>query len=778
MGWSTPATRSFLTDFDKTGPGTIDTDEVDPVAEAEVYIAYGRDAQAEEILKEAMARDKNRHEIALKLLEIYHARKSATAFETVAKELHARRRRVEPAVAEGRGHGRADRSAPTRCMPAPRARVSRPGRDRSGAAKPDLDFDVDRQGRGRSCAAPAPGLRPRPRSQKSARRRRHGPARRVAAPVGPRLRPRALGRGAHGRGRSHRAPPRKRSPRSTSTCRASISPAKSGGPGRRACGFQRRPRPRRPEPRLARRSGGGGGGEAVGTKLELAKAYLEIGDKDGAREILHEVATRRLAPRRRKRRTSSSPSPVGHSREGGESTGVTQSMRIALGLEYDGSAFCGWQTQPGGCGVQDHLQARPHAARRCPIEVTAAGRTDTGVHATAQVVHFDTKPCATRTRGCAAPIRTCTRALAWCGRTRSRDEFHARYSALSRTYRYLLLDDGVAPAILRDRVGWYHKPLDVDAMASGAQALVGEHDFSAFRDAQCQAKSPVRDLREASRGAPRHARRLHLPRQRVPAPHDPQHRGLARLRGRGKAAARMDRASSWRRATGATPRPRSRPTGSTSRASSMIRRSAFPPSATRRSSITAMKSDAHAHQDLRHSRSGARARRGRGGRRCDRLRLLPRRARATSTAEGRGEIIAALPPFVMRGGTFRERDARSAIARSSQRVPLDLLQFQGDETPDFCARFGKPFVRAVRMEEGVDLVEYAHRFSACPGAAARCARAGRSRGERDGLSTGRACRAKLPLPLILSGGLTARERRARGARSAALGRGRVERCGA
>src|SRR6185436_4625493 len=78
---------SFLTDFDKTGPEAIGTDDVDPVAEAEVYIAYGRDAQAEEILKEAMARDKNRHEVPLKLLEIYHARKSATAFETVAKEL-------------------------------------------------------------------------------------------------------------------------------------------------------------------------------------------------------------------------------------------------------------------------------------------------------------------------------------------------------------------------------------------------------------------------------------------------------------------------------------------------------------------------------------------------------------------------------------------------------------------------------------------------------------------------------------------------------------------
>lgn len=173
-------------------------------------------------------------------------------------------------------------------------------------------------------------------------------------------------------------------------------------------------------------------------------------------------------------------------------------MRVALGLEYDGAAFCGWQTQPGGCGVQDHLQAALSKLADEPIEVTAAGRTDTGVHASAQVVHFDTNAVRDETawvRGTNASLADAARVL-WSREVP--EGFHARFSALSRTYRYLLLDDGVAPAILRHRVGWYHKPLDVAAMQAGAKILAGEHDFSAFRDAQCQAKSPVRVLREAA----------------------------------------------------------------------------------------------------------------------------------------------------------------------------------------------------------------------------------------------------------------------------------------
>ena len=172
-------------------------------------------------------------------------------------------------------------------------------------------------------------------------------------------------------------------------------------------------------------------------------------------------------------------------------------MRIALGLEYDGSAFCGWQTQPSACGVQDHLQRALSTFAASPIEVTAAGRTDTGVHAAAQVVHFDTE--AVREdiswiRGTNTHLPPAARVL-WA--TPVPVEFHARYGARSRTYRYLLVNAPVAPAILAGKAGWYHRPLDVEAMQQAAQSLVGEHDFSSFRDAQCQAKSPVRALLEA-----------------------------------------------------------------------------------------------------------------------------------------------------------------------------------------------------------------------------------------------------------------------------------------
>ena len=169
-------------------------------------------------------------------------------------------------------------------------------------------------------------------------------------------------------------------------------------------------------------------------------------------------------------------------------------MRIALGLEYDGSAFCGFQSQPSGCGVQDHLQQALTQLAAAPIEVTAAGRTDTGVHASAQVVHFDSdvhRELASWVRGTNSHLDAAARVL-WAHPVS--DEFHARFSARSRTYHYLLLDAPVAPAILRGRVGWHHRPLDVAAMHEAAQALVGEHDFSSFRDSQCQAKTPVKTM--------------------------------------------------------------------------------------------------------------------------------------------------------------------------------------------------------------------------------------------------------------------------------------------
>jgi tRNA pseudouridine38-40 synthase len=169
-------------------------------------------------------------------------------------------------------------------------------------------------------------------------------------------------------------------------------------------------------------------------------------------------------------------------------------MRIALGVEYDGSRFCGWQTQPQGCAVQDALERALAEIAGAPVDTICAGRTDAGVHALAQVVHFDTgveRPESAWVRGVNALLPAAC-AVAWSRRVT--DDFHARYSAVSRSYRYLLLNRAVRPAADHGRVGWFHLPLDVDRMRDAAQLLVGEHDFSAFRSSECQARSPVRTI--------------------------------------------------------------------------------------------------------------------------------------------------------------------------------------------------------------------------------------------------------------------------------------------
>jgi len=169
-------------------------------------------------------------------------------------------------------------------------------------------------------------------------------------------------------------------------------------------------------------------------------------------------------------------------------------MRIALGIEYDGSAFCGWQTQTGGCAAQDHLEAALVRIAGAGIETTCAGRTDSGVHALGQVVHFDTtveRPLTAWVRGANAFLPPAL-AVTWAHRVGA--EFHARYSARARCYRYLLLNRAVRPATDQRRVGWFHAPLDLDRMRQAARHLIGEHDFSAFRSSECQARSPVRNL--------------------------------------------------------------------------------------------------------------------------------------------------------------------------------------------------------------------------------------------------------------------------------------------
>lgn len=172
-------------------------------------------------------------------------------------------------------------------------------------------------------------------------------------------------------------------------------------------------------------------------------------------------------------------------------------MRIALGLEYDGTAFSGWQTQPGGGSGQDLLEAALAAIACRPIATVAAGRTDAGVHATGQVVHADVpgdRPLTAWVRGTNSHLPKAM-AVRWAQAVS--EDFHARFAALARSYRYILLNRPTRPAVLHGRVGWFHRPLDVDAMQAAASRLVGNHDFSAFRAAACQAKTPVRDLRSA-----------------------------------------------------------------------------------------------------------------------------------------------------------------------------------------------------------------------------------------------------------------------------------------
>lgn len=169
-------------------------------------------------------------------------------------------------------------------------------------------------------------------------------------------------------------------------------------------------------------------------------------------------------------------------------------MRIALGIEYDGSRFLGWQTQPGGGAVQDALEPALSSVAAAPVQVSCAGRTDRGVHARGQVVHFDVdaeRPDSAWIRGANAQLPESI-AILWARRVE--DEFHARYSALARTYRYVLLNRPVRPALSARHAGWFHAPLQLERMRSAAALLVGEHDFSAFRASDCQAKSPVRTL--------------------------------------------------------------------------------------------------------------------------------------------------------------------------------------------------------------------------------------------------------------------------------------------
>jgi tRNA pseudouridine38-40 synthase len=169
-------------------------------------------------------------------------------------------------------------------------------------------------------------------------------------------------------------------------------------------------------------------------------------------------------------------------------------MRIALGVEYDGTAYNGWQRQRNGTGVQAVLEEALERVANERVEVACAGRTDAGVHAEAQVVHFDctaVRSMRSWVLGVNSNLPPDINAL-WAQFVA--EDFHARYSATSRTYRYLVLNRPTRSALWRDRAWWIHRPLDDERMRDAARCLVGEHDFSAFRAAGCQALTARREI--------------------------------------------------------------------------------------------------------------------------------------------------------------------------------------------------------------------------------------------------------------------------------------------
>lgn len=168
--------------------------------------------------------------------------------------------------------------------------------------------------------------------------------------------------------------------------------------------------------------------------------------------------------------------------------------RVAVGVEYDGSGYCGWQQQQAAESIQQVLQTALSRVCDHKVELTAAGRTDAGVHARGQVAHFESG--ANRSsRGLVLGANTLLPegiALRWAQQVP--DHFHARYSAVARTYRYCILNRSSRSALAAGRAAFVYRPLQLEPMREAAGHLLGKHDFSAFRAAECQARSPVRNL--------------------------------------------------------------------------------------------------------------------------------------------------------------------------------------------------------------------------------------------------------------------------------------------
>ena len=169
-------------------------------------------------------------------------------------------------------------------------------------------------------------------------------------------------------------------------------------------------------------------------------------------------------------------------------------MRLALGVEYDGSAFCGWQYQHHSPSVQAAVEAALGKVANKPVRVHCAGRTDTGVHATGQIIHFDTDVVRSERAWVYGANANLPKEVVILWAQPVDESFHARFSALKRRYRYVIFNRDVRPTFLAYRTSWCYRPLDENRMQAAAQYLIGEHNFNSYRAVACQAKSPIRTV--------------------------------------------------------------------------------------------------------------------------------------------------------------------------------------------------------------------------------------------------------------------------------------------
>ena len=596
--------NSLASDFSREGLGNIDTDEVDPIAEAEVYLAYGRDAQAEEILKEALKKDPQRQEIYLKLLEIHAQHNKPSAFETVAAELYSVSqgqgevwqkavglgRQLDPnnpmfaesatgaaaaaaAVAAASGVKAAAEEPPV--LSEPQIRVE-PARAQGSGISPDVAADMGDTGGGLDfkldeeiSISPSSGAKAKPKSpidilagaesalEKSAKSATHG----VESAA-------ALGRVGEGHVDTSRPPPVVHDMDFTLDASEKPAPQKPAA---------------RPEPALAAATA-----TAAPTlarpqaaidldKLDLSfdpdKATFEDPDALGARRP---VARRGDEARPREgvpgdgRRRGRARNPAGSAARGrrpaeiGSAVAAREARLIAREVVNAGGGadpppvfFHAHRSRTrvrgravqrlavaarrlAACRMRSSARSRRSPARR--RATTAAGRTDAGVHATLQVVHFDTeaaRPDTAWVRGVNAHLpaggRRAVGAPGACGLPcalrRHRAPLHLCSDRLARCARRC------SPGAWAGTIGRSTWP----RCAKRRAALVGTHDFSAFRAAECQAKSPVKTLSAVAVEADGDLVRFDFSAECLPSSHDPQHRRRAGARRRRQGAAGLDR---------------------------------------------------------------------------------------------------------------------------------------------------------------------------------------------------------------------------------------------